>query len=440
MASEPILARAWRKKAVSDLLVFHVTKSDIMSCRLVCPSLAIQLAPLVFADITITFRSRALSRPSRVAALGRIGNHIEAVTFKISHTAETFLPPVLDMVAGMEQTFAYMPQGHRTSSKITKYGTREMTKLLIQQYPPLFHASTDVPSFVQVVSLMRNLRHLRINCEGQPPSHRYRRSVVDYALISLRIAVERAPLQFLEHLSLLSVHPGVAFYLRPDLGFGASPASRKRWSQIRSLTIHMESFHHHPGLPTDHFKLLHAYLQGFPELRRLVFHWKGERGLSPLSLATETCLQNKAKAALSQHHHGQQRLYLSPLRFRHLEKIELANAITDASQIAFFVYSHRHSLREFKFQNTTLRNGTWDDAFAPLTQRRGPKSCQGAFEKESVDVPIILTPAGISQQQLQQVLCAAKRQRGGIGSLAKKGAGVVGEIRSYEAATTSMLS
>jgi len=149
--------------------------------------------------------------------------------------------------------------------------------------------------------------------------------------------------------SLLSVHPRVALYLQPDLGFGASPASRKRWSQIRSLTLHMESFHH-PGLLTDHFKLLHVYLQSFPELRRLVFHWRGEKGLSPLSLATEPCLQNKVEAALSQHRPSQQRLSLSPLRFRPLEEKKLANAITNASQIASFVYDHRHSLREFNFR------------------------------------------------------------------------------------------
>ncbi|KAJ5538795.1 hypothetical protein N7494_008274 [Penicillium frequentans] len=390
MASEPILARAWRKEAVttSSHAVWYA-KAWLSSWH------------RVFADITIIFRSRILSRPSRVAALRRIGKHIEAITFKISHTAETFLPPVLDMVAGMEQTFAYMPQGHRTSSKITKYGSREMTKLLVRQYPPLFHASTDVPSFVQALSIMRNLRHLRINCGGQPPSHRYRRSV------------------FLESLSLLSVHPGVALYLRPDMSFGASPASRKRWSQIRSLTIHMESFHHHAGLPTDHFKLLHAYLKSFPEPRRLVFHWEGERGLSPFPLATEPCLLYMIKADLSQHRPRQQRLFLIPLRFRHLEKMELANAITDASQIASFVYDHRHSLREFNFQNTTLRNGTWDDALAPLTQRRGQEPCIEAFKEDPVNVPIMLTPVDINQQQLQRVLCAAERQRGGIGSLAK---------------------
>lgn len=67
----------------------------------------------------------------------------------------------------------------------------------------------------------------------------------------------------------------------------------------------------------------------------------------------------------------------------------------------------------------TLRNGTWDDALAPLAQARGPEYYKEGSEKDPVDVPIMLTPADISQQQLQRVLCAAKRQRGGIESMAK---------------------
>jgi hypothetical protein len=175
-----------------------------------------------------------------------------------------------------------------------------MTDLLIKQYPPLFHAATDVPSFIRVLSLLHNLRHLRVTCEGQPPSHRYRRSVVDYALISLRIAVEQVPLKCFDSLSLLSVHPAVVLYLQPNLGFGASPASRKRWSQVRHLTIHMESFPYQAGAPTDHFKLLHAYLQSFTALRTLVFHWKGGMGFSPLSLASGAlspkCIQHEVEA------------------------------------------------------------------------------------------------------------------------------------------------
>ncbi|KAJ5823641.1 hypothetical protein N7447_005981 [Penicillium robsamsonii] len=117
--------------------------------------------------------------------------------------------------------------------------------------------------------MMSGLQNIQISCEGQVPSHRYRRSVVDYALISLRMAIEQAPLKHLHTLSLLSIHPGAALYLRPALGFGAPPGTCKRRSQIRKLTVHMTSFGHEPGQLTDHLKLLHAYLGSFSSLQRL---------------------------------------------------------------------------------------------------------------------------------------------------------------------------
>ncbi|KAJ6014823.1 hypothetical protein N7540_009414, partial [Penicillium herquei] len=279
---------------------------------------------------TIILRRRALTRPSRVAALERIGAYIETVTFKILYNADTFLPPVIDAVTGTEQTFLYMPQG-------TRYGSRKIADLLIQQYPPLFHAATDVRSFQHVLFLIRNIRHLRISCEGQSPSHRYRRSMVDYALISLRIAVERTSLPLLESLSLAPVHPAAVLYLRPDLGFGTSPAARKRWLQIQCLTIHMDSFQHDPGLPTDHLKLLHAYLQGFPKLRKLVFRWVGEKNVLPLSLPTEPCLQKSTNGTGSVPSPlSQGVLSLRPLQFHSLEHIDMFNVVTDASQVANF--------------------------------------------------------------------------------------------------------
>ncbi|KAJ5961502.1 hypothetical protein N7501_006443 [Penicillium viridicatum] len=235
-----------------------------------------------------------------MVALGRIGGYVQAMTFKISHDKETFLPPILDPIMGTEQTFIYTPQRSQLGGSSPRYGCRKMTELLVKQYPPVFHASTNIPSFVQALMMMSGLQHLRISCEGQVPSHRYRRSVVDYALISLRMAIEQAPLKDLHTLSLLSVHPGAVLYLRPAPGFGASPASCKRWAQIRKLTVHMMSFGHEPGQPTDPLKLLHAYLGSFPSLRRLIFHWEGERGLSPLSLATEPSLNGAAKGEPSQ--------------------------------------------------------------------------------------------------------------------------------------------
>jgi hypothetical protein len=195
--------------------------------------------------------------------------------------------------------------------------------------------------------------------------------VVDYALISLRIAVEQGSLKCLDSLSLLSVHPAGVLYLQPNLGFGASPVSRKRWSQIQHLTIHMESFPYQAGSPTDHLKLLRAYLQSFPQLRTLVFHWKGGRGLSPLSLASEPCLQIAAnkRSRRSDGIYGSQLLW--PLKLPYLQETELVNVLMDASQIASFVFDHRKSLHELNFQDMVMRTGTWDEALAPLTRTSG---------------------------------------------------------------------
>lgn len=419
--SNTTLSLLWQRGTIRKNLSCYLMRNDLASCRLVCRDLAVQLAPLLFSNITIVFRCRAFTRPSRLVALARIGHHIQDMTFKIPHTAETFLPPVIDLVTGTEQTFVYMPQHRRGASQSLRYGSPEITNLLVKQYPPLFHAATDIPSFVHVLSLMKNLRHLRITCEGQPGSHRYRRSVVDYALISLRMAVELAPLKCLASLSLLSVHPAAVLYLQPNLAFGASPGSRKRWAQIQHLTIHMTSFPHERGEPTDHFKLLHAYLQSFPQLRELVFHWERERSLSPFSLATELCLQSSTRYPPSRRGWSWTRSRSPrPLRFPLLHKIELVNAITDAGQIATFLFDHRQTLRDCNFQDIALRTGTWDEALAPLTRLNSLgqwKDTQG--DEETVDVPIVLSSTGVRQQQQQQGTYATERQKEGLCSLAR---------------------
>ncbi|OKO90261.1 hypothetical protein PENSUB_13394 [Penicillium subrubescens] len=244
MPPEPILTQLWRRESICKRLNHDLSTNDLISCRLVCRDLAAQSAPDLFTDITIRFRCRSLSRPSRVSALERIGHHIRQVTFIIAHTAETFLPPVIDAGTGKEQTFVYTPQHQQGPPRSPKYGTWEMTDLLLKQYPPLFHAATDVPSFVRVLSLMKNLRHLRITCEGQPPSHRYRRSVVDYTLISLRIAAE----QFIQQLYFSSsqtwdsahrlrpVSAGPKFDILP-FTWRASPTKRVRPRIISSCCM-----------------------------------------------------------------------------------------------------------------------------------------------------------------------------------------------------------
>lgn len=415
----PALVHLWKTQASLAKLVRYLTQDDLKVCRLACRDLAVILAPLLFADTTIVFRSGTLTRPSRLAVLGRIGTHIHTLTFKMSHTPETFLPPVINSTTGKEQNFVYMPPSREMAPKIPRYGTWEMTDLLVKQYPPLFHAATDVHAFVRALSSMPNLQHLRINCEGQPPSHRYRRSIVDYALISLRMAVEQAPLSRLDRLSLISIHPAAVLYLQPTMGFGASPASRRRWHQIRHLTILMTSFSYQVG-PTDHLKLLHAYLQSFPTLRVLRFHWQGHKGLSPISLATEPWLQRRYNKRAAVCGIPKARVSLRPLRLHTLQEMELVNVTIDASQIASFILDHRHSLREFNLQDIALRTGSWDEALAPLTQLSGSDHWKEAQKHESAfNVPIVLSPAGVSQKQFQRVLQAVDRPRDGSWVLAR---------------------
>ena len=400
MASESSFMRFWWTDVARNTFLSFTPKEDLASLRLVCQDFGARVAPQLFKEVAVTFRPSIFTKPARMAALDRIGHHVRTFTFIMPHGPETFLPPLLDDTSGEEVEFIYEPycQVYRNSAdrlSVPTYGSWEMNNLLVKQYPPLFHAAANVPSFIRVFSAQPNLRHLKISCPGQEPSYRFRRDVVDYALISLRIAVERSPLPRLDALSLLSVHPGAVQYLNPTMGPGALPNSGRRWRQIRSLTVHMDTIPHTAPTPgTDHLKLLHTYLQTFTEnLERLTFHWQGERGLFPLALSSEQCLEARSPAlACPRRCH----LALRPLRFRQLIFMEVDRVTTDAAQVSGFILAHRRSIAEFNFEDTTLRQGNWDDALAPLTRMSGSDKWKdqqhpkNGAEDESMEVPLML--------------------------------------------------
>jgi hypothetical protein len=335
-------------------------------------------------------------------SLSRIGCHVKTLTFHMPHDPNTFLPPIIDPETGEEKQFIYEPQLQVTphvpgKEKPSKYGSAEMTDLLIRQYPPVFHAATNVPAFVAAFSEMFNLTHLKISCPGFDNAPMYRRSAVDYALISLRIAVERAPLFSLHTLSLLPIHPGGLLYLHPMHGFGSTQSSAKRWGQIRRLSICMENIHFTATSPRvrmhslEHLRILHAYLRTLSRgLTRLFFRWKGERGPSPLSLDREPCMLPLEEECMHPSMHGEVR-GPRPLKFPRLRYMELENAIMDSVQIADFIYKHRKTLVEFNFEDVKLRQGNWDDALEPLTKIAGSDKWKRKQE-EVMDVPIILSP------------------------------------------------
>jgi hypothetical protein len=368
---------------------------------------AVNVAPTLFADTQISFNVNSF-RQARMAALERIGHYITKLTFNMPHTSETFLPPLLDPVTGQEQHFIYEPQvnvsrpsSSSSRSSSPKYGSCAMNDLLVRQYPPLFHAATNISSFIRALAAMPSLRHLHIACPDQPVPHRYRRSVVDYALISLRIAVSQANPASLCTLTLSPIHPSALLHLRPTFSIGTTPTSARPWHRIAHLNISIASFPFTPCDPTDHLKILHTYLSTFPDLESLHFTWLGPiKGPSPLSLDLEPCISHPASVdsgvacPLTS-----ARPSCRPLKFRHLTSMRLENAILDARQAATFVMAHRKVLHEFAFEHCELRSGTWDDAL-PLTtvagredwKRKQKLAKQKEKEVKVMDVQIMLSP------------------------------------------------
>jgi hypothetical protein len=389
--------RFWRTDLTRDCFLSFVAKDDQVSLRLTSRECSLGVAPSLFKEVHIVFGTNTFIRPARMAALERIGSCVRSFHFSMAHSAGTFLAPLLDPITGEEQAFVYEPYLglHRPcssgSQSSSKYGSWEMNDLLVKQYSPLFHAATNIPSFVRAFNAMPGLRSLNISCPGQSPGQIYRRSAVDFALISLRMAVEHALLPRLENLVLDAVHPSSVFYLRPQLGIGASPASARRWRQIRKLKMRMDCPAFGGGQPTDHLKFLHSYLQSYPSLEDLSFEWLNQKGPCPLSLWSEPCLAPGAldcSAACPKTFDKPPR----PLKFRKLRRMVLDNSVLDASQISDFIMAHRKVLREFEFENVHLRSGTWDDALAPLTRISGNESWKEKQE-EVMDVPLMLSPA-----------------------------------------------
>ena len=402
MSTKSFLQFWWTDKT-RDTFLSYVPKDDLSSLRLACHDFSVRAAPALFSETAVTFRASLLTKPVRTAALGRIGHHVRALKFTMSHGPETFLPPLLDPSNGEECSFLYEPYTQSTRDPNTRlsiptYGSWELTDMLVKQYPPLFHAAANVPSFIRFFALMPNLKHLIISTPKQEDNQHYRRSIVDYALISLRIAVEKNTLTSLDSLSLLSVHPGSVLYLNPLSGFGATPASLKRWKQIRNLTIHMETIN--PNSPTDHLKILHKYLGLFSgSVKSFRFRWLGIKGPCPLSLHTEKPLQAPSPPIACPRTCG---IAPKPLKFKRLRVMEAGNTMLDASQVSSFITSHRRTLRDFNFEDTHLRNGTWDDALSPLTDISGSESWKDKTE-EVMDVPLMLSPVDFEQEQLNKV-------------------------------------
>ncbi|KAM4063928.1 hypothetical protein HRG_007018 [Hirsutella rhossiliensis] len=379
-ASEQLFVTLLRSQTVQDRLFVHLSNADIGAVRAASSACCNLVTKTLFTRIHVTFTAATFTKPSRVAALGRIGHHVEHLTFHVPHSHATFLPPLIHPLTGQEICFLYSP--HTSMSSVMtrpKYANTELGEILTQQYPPLFHAATNVPSFIHALQMVPNMRHLTIYCPGQDPAERYRRSVVDYALISMRIAVERAPLTKLNKLSLSFLHPAAFTYLRHAQGFGCVPSAARRWRQIKKLQISVEAWDFYgpsPGL--DLLKTMDDYIRYFaPTLEKFTFAWVGSKGPCPVALSADPLFAPPRSSKKLFHEVTSPMSPLptrpsrSPIHFPVLRYLEIRKATMNAPQLSALINSHRETVKEFDFRNVVLINrGSWDEALAPLSGDR----------------------------------------------------------------------
>ncbi|QIW97440.1 hypothetical protein AMS68_002958 [Peltaster fructicola] len=386
--------RFWLTDECRDPLISLLPASDLANLRLVCHDFSVRAAPALFSDLSITFKPNTFTKPSKQAALQRLGFHVKKLTFNLPHTKETFLPPLIEPETGDELSYTYIPRIQPLAIRQPRYGDWETTEILTRQYPPLFHAATNVDAFVQAFSAFVNLSHLAVACPGYAPSMRYRRSAVDFALTSIRIAVERNCLNSLDTLTLSPVHPGAFVSLTPLLGLGATPASTRRWARIKHLNIHADN------LPPDtdnaeQLKLLQAYLAIFKRnLKSFNFQWNSYKGPLPIHQsrasaqtkhpALATPRPSSAPDARPKPHQWQTGLY-----FPHLRQLEMENATASAAEISAVVALHKRTLEELNLQAIDLTDGTWEQAFAPLVKMAAKSQ---KVTTEVAEIPIMLSP------------------------------------------------
>ena len=367
----------WLTDRCREHLISALPKQDLANLRLVCHDFSARAAPTLFEDLRITFRPGVLTRPARLAALDRIGHHVKHLTFRIPHTAESSLPPLIHPETGEELNFTYTPQTDVSNARQAKYGDEDITELLAHQYPPLFHAATNVPAFIRGLSCFVHLKHLEISCPGSEASfvHQSRRSTVDFALISLRIAIERSYMNALDTLTLSPIHPAGLFALSPLSSCGATPASARRWAGIKHLSISTPtappSRSPHAEQQKDASKLLTSYLSIFqPTLHTLDFTWLGAKGPLPFHKpASPTSPQHHSPACYSSQHNRKPQTDRT-LHFPLITTLSITNAQIKASALRALAIQHSSTLQTLELTNVELTAGTWEEAFAPLLKTK----------------------------------------------------------------------
>ncbi|RCI08973.1 hypothetical protein L249_5036 [Ophiocordyceps polyrhachis-furcata BCC 54312] len=355
----------------------HLPPPSAQTLRLTDSHLSSVLTTDVFHRLNLTFTPTKLTRPGRLEALSRIGPHVHHLIFHLDHSspaAETALPPLVDEATGNVLGFVYAPHTSLADAAARpRWADDRLGVALTTQYPPLFHAATNVVSFIRALSSLPNLRHLTIRCHGPCPVDRYRRTAVDYALVSLRIAIERSPLPALSRLSLERMHPSAFGYLRHGPGgFGCLPSAGRRWRQITKLKLSVQAWDFAgPSPGRDHLRTLDDYLAGFASsLESLSFSWVGEAGPGPCPVVVVGTRPDPTRKLFHELTSTMSPLPTrpgrEPVRFPRLRRLTIGNANMTAAQLSGLVASHRDTVVAFDFHQLLLLDGGWHQALASL--------------------------------------------------------------------------
>ena len=280
------------------------------------------------------------------------------------------MPSMLDPDSRKLRSLIYEPfsrQGEKRDRRNT-FGSKSVDTLALHNYGIMLMAAMDASQFTRALACMENLTSLIVSCPGTPMGEPGRRCVVDYALWSLRTAVERARLLTLRVVILDPVHlTGLQYLLPGTLAVGNVINSRQIWSQVKTLSMTISAWKElangPPTLYKTNLKFLHQFLEHFTNIEELAFCWTREaRSICPLTLD----LLPYRNPRLATKPARDSSVVNGRLTFPRLSRLRLENIGVDACDLRSFLSRHLAHFREWFLDDVSFINGTLEEALRPV--------------------------------------------------------------------------
>ncbi|KAF8454672.1 hypothetical protein BDZ91DRAFT_747296 [Kalaharituber pfeilii] len=364
--SAKLVGKLFSNNHIRHAILSHLDPSDVAFLRRVSILFCKKVTPTAFKTLTVTFRPLTFDS-ARLVALERIGHHIKKFRFVFPHTEETYMPPMLDPRSRKLVNLVFKPHARLGKHKGGPiFGSKRMDDLVLQNYGILMIAAADIRSFTEALKMMPNITNLTVCCPGIPMGEPGRRCIIDYALWSLRVAIERSGLQGLRSLHLEPMHmTGLQYFLPGTMSLGSKIDGHKAWANVRSLTMNISAWRpiakaRNGSMYVANLKFLHQYMEYFKFVRKLKFAWTSEaRGVCPLTLDN---LLYPPGNSIQQRRAGPNR----ELNFNKLCKLSLTNVAADATALKAFLCRHVSTFRQWSLNDVYFVNGTLEDALAPV--------------------------------------------------------------------------